>query len=127
MFDAMERAREEAAERARARREAEERLPEGLFKRCPGAGCGVPIQHARGHHCHHIAPGTGCTLCGTHFCYACLRVYLPGESRIHCPNGCGVFCDARCDCPDCPECKPGRPCVDCDNFGVREACEYFQG
>ena len=118
MFDAMERAREEWAERARAKAEAEQRLPEGLFKRCPGPGCGVPIQHARGHACHHISPGTGCTQCGTHFCYACLRVYAPGEDSDRCPNGCGVYCDARCDCPDCAECGPGRPCEGCDNFGV---------
>jgi hypothetical protein len=119
IFATMQREREGAAERARSKREAEARLPEGLFKRCPGPACGVPVQHARGHHCHHIAPGTGCTQCGTHFCYACLRVYLPGEDRIRCPNGCGVYCDARCDCPDCAECKPGRPCAACDNYGVR--------
>jgi hypothetical protein len=91
-----------------------EEPPAGLFKRCPGRGrggapCGVPIQHARGHHCHHIAPGTGCTQCGTHFCYRCLRVYLPGEPRTRCPTGCPLFCNDTCDCPDCVECKPGPP------------------
>jgi hypothetical protein len=96
--------------------------PPGLFKRCPGttrgsAPCGAPIQHARGHHCHHISPGTGCTQCGTHFCYACLRVYQPGEGRVHCPNGCPVFCTEACDCPDCVDCAPGRPCDLCDNSG----------
>jgi len=123
-FAGMQRAREEAEERARARREAEERLPEGLFKRCPGPGCGVPIQHARGHHCHHIKPGTGCPQCGTHFCYACLRIYLPGESRLRpCANGCPLFCSERCDCVDCVDCAPGRPCADCDNDGRCWTCQ----
>jgi hypothetical protein len=114
-FAAMERSREEAA--ARAREEAT--LPAGMFKPCPNAACRVPIQHARGHHCHHISPGTGCTRCGTHFCYRCLRIYLPGESRTRCPTGCPLFCNETCDCPDCVDCKPGRPCEACDNFGVR--------
>ena len=36
--------------------------PEHLFRRCPG--CGTGVQKPRGHHCHHISPGTGCTNCG---------------------------------------------------------------
>ena len=87
--------------------------PEHLFKRCPG--CGQGVQKPRGHHCHHISPGTGCAGCGTHFCYACLRAYKPGESTLSCPNGCNLWCDEACDCPDCLECTPGHPCNECSN------------
>jgi hypothetical protein len=29
-----------------------------IFEQFCDPGCGAPIQHARGHACHHIAPGT---------------------------------------------------------------------
>jgi hypothetical protein len=68
------------------------------------------------------AVALGCGDAGHKLCMACALRHAraePGEGRIRCPNGCGVYCDARCDCPDCAECRPGRPCEACDNFGVR--------
>ena len=118
-IEAARRAREEAARRA----ETEAALPEGAFKRCPGhhaggAPCGEGIQHPRGHACHHIKPGGGCPSCGSHFCYTCLAPYDGG-----CPNGCPLFCNNECDCPDCLECSPGRPCDECDNDGRCWVCQ----
>lgn len=60
----------------------------GQHKTCPG--CGIGILRERGHHCHHIAPGTGCPSCGTHFCYACLHEYDEDDDVHDCPNGCPV-------------------------------------
>ena len=92
-------------------------------KACPR--CGFRISHYHGHACHHIRPGTGCTNCGHHFCYRCLR---PGHSGSAC--GCRLFCDnsniqsclvqepyphdSRCSCPICPDCRPRQPCPQCD-------------
>ena len=79
---------------------------------CPG--CGTGVVHARGHHCHHISPGTGCLTCGTHFCYQCGIAHLPGASHNSCPTpGCKLWCDATCSCPDCTDCRPGQPCEEC--------------
>jgi len=121
--------RERADAAARRAAEAAAPLPEGLFKRCPGrrpdgSPCGEGIQHARGHACHHIKPGTGCPTCRTHFCYACLGPYP-------CRNGCRMFCTpnaheptaAACDCSDCVDCAPGRPCSECDNDGRCFVCQ----
>jgi len=60
----------------------------GQHKTCPG--CGIGILRERGHHCHHIAPGTGCPSCGTHFCYACLHEYDEDDDVHDWPNGCPV-------------------------------------
>ena len=60
----------------------------GAHKQCPG--CGIGILRERGHHCHHVAPGTGCPGCGTHFCYACLHAYGEEDDMHNCPNGCQV-------------------------------------
>ena len=92
-------------------------------KPCPR--CGFRISHYHGHACHHIRPGTGCTNCGHHFCYRCLK---PGHSGSAC--GCRLFCDnsniqshlvqepyphdSRCSCPICPDCRPRQPCPQCD-------------
>jgi hypothetical protein len=48
----------EAQAQAAARAARENALPEGTFVRCPG--CGTGVQKPRGHHCHHVSPGTGC-------------------------------------------------------------------
>lgn len=83
------------------------------FKQCPG--CGTGITHYRGHGCHHIRPGSGCTNCGTHFCYVCLYKF-PSQGPFSCPFDCPKFCtmDGICGCLDCPDCKPGQPCTECD-------------
>ena len=98
-------ARHSAMVAAESRRAVEEALPAGLFKRCPS--CGTGVIRARGHHCHHISPGTGCLNCHAHFCYACLHLYHPGENVHRCPTGCQLFCWPGCDCPDCTECRTG--------------------
>lgn len=95
---------------------------EAHFRACPG--CGTGVQRSRGHHCHHISPGTGCTQCGTHFCYACLHVYPRNGPYNPCPNGCALYCSDACTCEDCPDCAPGgaAPCSDCDHDGRCWVC-----
>lgn len=86
-------------------------IPTGLYKLCPN--CGTGVQRPRGHHCHHISPGSGCANCGAHWCYACAELYIPGSAPRRCRNNCSLFCSELCDCPDCPDCRPGHPCDDC--------------
>jgi hypothetical protein len=89
---------------------------------CPN--CNTPITHFRNHGCHHITPGSGCPVCGHHFCYHCLE---PWDD--HDQNECGaeLFCDDKCDCPECPECQPGYKCDLCDGCPacqISESSEY---
>lgn len=88
--------------------EAEEKANVDLInattKGCPF--CGTRITHYKNHGCHHIKPGSGCTICKGHFCYVCLQKWRTCD----CPNNC--FDD--CGCPLCSDCKPGRRCDDCD-------------
>lgn len=131
---------------------AEEAVLSGEHKQCPG--CGIGILRERGHHCHHVAPGTGCPGCGTHFCYACLHAYDEGDDMHHCPNGCQVSALApqpraklrlllrlahvfhRNAVPplqlfcwegcDCPDCTECRPGSPCDNCDNDGTCWVCQ-
>jgi hypothetical protein len=100
-------------------------------KPCPN--CGFQTSHYHGHSCHHIAPGTGCPQCHTHWCYSCGMAppqgrRMPGycsstpRCRLNCAStsiadhldrSSGWPVDQRCGCAICPDCRPGRPCQHC--------------
>ena len=81
-----------------------EELIRATSKPCPR--CRAPITHFKGHACHHIRPGGGCSVCHHQFCYVCLAPW----HTCRCPT----FCTDDCGCPSCPTCQPGRACEDCD-------------
>lgn len=86
--------------------EAEAAPPLAFGKLCPR--CHTRGVHYRGHHCHHISPGTGCLGCGIHYCYVCLREYVrDGQGRPSRRCDCPLFCWPACDCQDCTDCRPG--------------------
>ena len=93
---------------------------------CPNPACGAPCERPRGHHCHHISPGTGCPGCHTHFCFACLTVFPTSTAWAshygRPPTNCGLFCDESCPCVDCAECRPGHPCSTCEGSGSCYSC-----
>ncbi len=78
-------------------------LAESGTKSCPKCGYG-PVQHERGHHCHHVS----CNACAFMFCFCCLDpVKLVGGCR------CPIFCNELCDCPPCTTCRFEAPCDLC--------------
>ena len=129
----------ETCQQAAARRTIEldedvketERLKRLTTKKCPS--CNSAVSHWHGHACHHIATGTGCPNCGTHWCYACETT---GDNPGFCGSTprCSVFCndrdilqhldsssgwpiDDRCGCQICPDCRPGVGCPACSRSG----------
>lgn len=88
-------------------------------KQCPL--CEVFVVRYRDHSCHHISPGSGCTGCQKHFCFACLGYQGDGSRWLGCPNTetypitCTPNCSDTCMCVLCPDCKPGVPCDHCDD------------
>ena len=96
---------QEQREQQQAQINQSEQLINATSKPCPR--CRAPITHFKGHACHHITPGSGCSVCHHQFCYVCLASW----HTCRCP----LFCTDDCGCPPCPTCRPGRGCEDCDS------------
>ena len=111
-----------------------ERNIQATTKGCPK--CGQRVTHWHGHACHHIAPGTGCPNCKTHFCYGCGTAGKSSNSYCASQPKCRTYCisdrdiknylvttsgypvDTRCGCGICSDCRPGKPCKFCSGSCV---------
>merc|ERR1711964_445059 len=81
-------------------------------RRCPK--CNAPTSHYRGHACHHIKPGSGCSQCREHWCYQCVK-WRPAHASacafrhdIYCytlPKDGKAWNPMDCGCAPCPDCK----------------------
>lgn len=89
-----------------------EELIMATYKPCPR--CRAPITCFKGHACHHIRPGGGCSVCHHQFCYMCLAPW----HTCRCPT----YCTDNCGCPSCPTCQPGQACDGCDGDGRCPSC-----